>query len=68
MGSLPPEPEGVEELVVETLHYLADARDPPPQAFGPASFAGVAFGRMDDVRPVDFEPSEVVFGSFEALE
>jgi hypothetical protein len=67
MGSLPPEAEGVEELVIGVLHDLADACDPPPQAFGPASLAGVAFGRMDDLCPVTFEPPSVVLGSLEAL-
>jgi hypothetical protein len=67
MGALPPEAEGVEELVIGVLQDLADARDPPPQAFGPASLAGVAFGRMDGVCPVTFEPPEVVLGALEAL-
>src|SRR5918995_6996009 len=67
MGPLPPEAEGVEQLLVDALHDLADARDPPPQTFGPASLAGVAFGRMDDVRSVTLEPPEVVFSALEAL-
>jgi ketosteroid isomerase-like protein len=32
----PPEPEGVEELVVDTLDDLAYSGHPSPQAFGPA--------------------------------
>src|ERR687897_1486767 len=67
MGSLPPQPESVEQLVIGVLHYLADARDPPPQAFGPALLAGVAFRRMDNVCPVTFEPPEAVLCAFETL-
>ena len=43
MGPLPPQTEGVEELVVDALHDLAYASDPPPQALGPY-LQGVAFG------------------------
>src|SRR5215218_9550284 len=67
MGSLPPQAEGVEELVIGVLHDLADACDPPPQAFGPASLARVACGRMDDVCSVTFEPPSMVLGALEAL-
>src|SRR5215208_4998260 len=66
MGPLPPEAEGVEQLLVDALHNLADTSHPPPQRFGPASLAGVAFGRMDDVCPVTFEPPEVVFSALKA--
>ena len=31
MGTLPPQAEGVEQLVVDALHYLADRGHPPPQ-------------------------------------
>src|SRR5687767_7675641 len=67
MGALPPQAEGVEELVIGVLYDLADACDPPPQAFGPASLAGVAFGRMDDVCPVTFEPPPMVLGALKAF-
>src|SRR5215218_172199 len=67
MGSLPPQPESVEQLLIGVLHYLADACDPPPQAFGPALLAGVAFRRMDNMCPEAFEPPEVVFSSLKAL-
>ena len=67
MGSLPPESEGVEEFVIDRLYDLADTGHPPPQAFGPASLAGVAFGWMDDSCSVAFEPPEVVLGPLKAL-
>jgi hypothetical protein len=67
MGPLSPKPEGVEELVVVALHYLVDASNPPPQAFGPASLAGVAFGRMDYMCSVTLEPPEMIFSALEAL-
>jgi hypothetical protein len=66
VGSLLPQAEGVEELVVDALHDLADAGDPPPQALGP-HVAGVALGRAGEPRSVAIEPPEVVFGSLEAL-
>src|SRR5215208_6065829 len=53
---LPPEAEGVEEFVVDALHDLADGSYPSPQALGPAPLAAVAFRRMDDARPVAFQP------------
>jgi hypothetical protein len=67
---LPPEAEGVEELVVDTLDDLRYSRQPSPQTLGPASLAGVAgfAGRMDDVHPVVFEPPPMVLFSLEALE
>ena len=68
MGPLPPQAEGIEELLVDALDDLANARYPPPQALGPASLARVAFGRMDEVCPVTLEPPEVVFGALKALE
>src|SRR5215210_454665 len=66
MGTLPPQAEGVEQLVVGALHDLADGGHPPPEALGPGLFR-VPFGRMDDSSPVVMEPLEVVFGAFEAL-
>jgi hypothetical protein len=66
MGPLPPEAEGVEELVVDTLHNLTYSGHPPSQALGPG-LAAVAFGRMDDGCPVALLPAAVVLGSFKAL-
>jgi hypothetical protein len=66
MGALPPETEGIEELVVSALHDLADRGHPPSEWLGPSLF-GVSFGRMDDSSSVVVEPLEVVFGAFEAL-
>ncbi len=67
MGPLPPQTEGVEELVVDALDDLADGGYPPPQALWPASLAGVAFGWTDKPRPVALKPPEVDFGLLEAL-
>ena len=39
--ALPPEAESVEQLLVDTLHDLADGGNPPPQALGPG-FTAVA--------------------------
>src|SRR5215217_3931834 len=64
---LPPEAEGVEEFVVDALHDLADGSYPPPQALGPAPLAAVAFRRMDDARPVAFQPAPMVFFALKAL-
>jgi hypothetical protein len=68
MGTLPPQPEGVEQFVVDTLHDLRYPGDPPPQALGPASLFGVALGRMDYLRSVVIEPAAMVFSTFEAFE
>src|SRR5215212_1098264 len=67
MGPLPPQTEDVEELVIDRLHDLADSGHPPPQALGPAPLAGVAFGWMDDLCSVAFEPPGVVLGPLETL-
>jgi hypothetical protein len=67
MGSLSPEAEGVEELVLGTLHDLADASNPPPQAPGPG-LAAVAFGRMDEPYSVAIAPPAVVLSTLKALE
>jgi hypothetical protein len=67
MGTLPPQTESIEELLVSALHDLADGGHQPPQALGPGLFR-VSFGRMDDSSPVALEPPEVVFGAFQALE
>jgi hypothetical protein len=67
VGSLPVEPEGVEQLLVDCLHYLTDAGQPPPESLGPG-FAAVALGRVDDSRPVAFQPAPVVLFALEALE
>jgi hypothetical protein len=67
VGSLLPEPEGVEQLVVDRLHDLTDAGDPPPQALGPGLLR-VALGRMDDLRAIAFEPAPMVLFSLKAFE
>src|SRR5215210_7287005 len=67
MGSLSPQAESVEQLIVDALYDLADCGYPPPQAFGPASFAGVALGGMDDISTVALQPAPVVFFALEAL-
>src|SRR5918994_2995953 len=51
MGPLPPEAEGIEELVVDRLHDLAYSSYPSSQALGPVPLAGVALGRVDDAHP-----------------
>src|SRR5215213_476159 len=66
MGTLPPQAEGVEELVVDRLYDLTYPGDPPPQRLGPGLF-GVALGWMDQLRPVALEPAAMVFGALEAL-
>src|SRR5215204_1546646 len=67
MGPLPPEAEGVEQLVVDALHNLAYCGHPASQALGPASLARVSFGRMDDGCSVALLPAAVVLGSLKAL-
>jgi hypothetical protein len=67
VGPFPPEAEGVEQLVVDRFHDLADGGDPPPQVFGPASLSGVALGRMDEARSVVFEPAPMVLDALETL-
>src|SRR5215207_4494323 len=67
VGPLPPQAEGVKQLVVDCLYDLADAGDPPPQALGPASLLGVAFGRMDDLGSVALEPTPMVLFSLETF-
>src|SRR3712207_6007722 len=66
VGSLPPEPKGVEEFVVDALDDLAYSGHPPPQALGPG-FAAVALGRVDDACPVALQPAPMVFFAFKAL-
>src|SRR5215207_7422066 len=67
MGALPPEDEGVEKLIVDTLDDLTYFSHPPPQTLGPGLLASVAFRRMDDVRPVLIEPPPVVLGTLKAF-
>ena len=67
MRPLSPEAKGVEQFVIDALYDLADCGYPLPQAFGPASLAGVALGRMDDICTVALEPAPVVFFALEAL-
>jgi hypothetical protein len=66
VGALPPQTEGVEELIVDTLYDLTDAGDPSPQSFRPR-LSAVAFRRMDYQRPVALLPATVVLGTLETL-
>ena len=66
LRSLPPESEGVEQLVVDALHNLANASDPLPESFGPG-LAAVALGRVDDLCPVALKPPPMVLGALETL-
>jgi hypothetical protein len=65
--TLPPEAEGVEELVINRLDDLRYPGNPPPKTLGPASLFGVALGRMDYLCPVVIEPAAMVFGAFKAF-
>jgi hypothetical protein len=65
--SLPPEAQGVEELLVDAFYDLADGGHPSPQLLGPAPLAAVALGRADDTHPVEIEPTPMVFFTLEAL-
>src|SRR5215203_6430927 len=67
MGPLPPEAEGIEELVVDRLDDLAYSSHPSSQALGPVPLAGVALGRVDDACPVAFQPASMVFLALKAL-
>src|SRR5215217_34297 len=67
MGPLPPEAEGIEELVVDRLDDLAYSSYPSFQALGPVPLAGVALGRVDDAHPVAFQPASMVFFALKAL-
>jgi hypothetical protein len=67
VGTLPPQTEGMEELLVGALHdLLADRGHPSSESLGPG-LSRVSFGRMDDSSPIVVEPLELVFGAFEAL-
>jgi hypothetical protein len=66
MGPLPPEAKAVEELVLDALDDLAYCGHLSSQAFGPG-FAAIALGRVDDVHPVEIEPTPVVLFTFKAL-
>src|SRR5215210_8457598 len=66
VGLLPVKTEGVEQLVINRLDDLMDAGQPPPELLGPG-FAGVALGRVDDVRPVAFQPAPMVLFALKAL-
>src|SRR5215216_5947566 len=68
VGSLSPEAESVEQLIVDAFDDLAESGHPSPQAFGPASFLGVALGWMDHLSAVALQPAPMVFGALEALE
>jgi hypothetical protein len=67
MGSLPPQAEGIVELVVDCLYDLAYSSHPSSQALGPVPFAGVALGRVDDACPIAFQPASMVFFALKAL-
>src|SRR5215211_5228048 len=67
MGPLPPEAEGIEELLVDRLDDLAYSSYPSSQALGPVPLAGVALGRVDDAHPVAFQPASMVFFALKAL-
>jgi hypothetical protein len=67
VGTLSPEAEGIEELVIDRLDDLTDGGYPPPQTLAPGPF-GVALGRMDHLRSVALQPAPVVLYSLEALE
>jgi len=56
VGALSPEAEHIEQLVVDTVEDLADPCYPLPEPLG-TGFAGVAFGRMDELRSVFFKPA-----------
>jgi hypothetical protein len=66
MGTLPPQTEGIEELVVDRLHDLTEGSHPLPQTLGPGHF-GVALGRMDDLSSVALQPTPVVFSSLKVF-
>ena len=68
MRTLPPQAEGVEELLENRLDDLRHPGNPPPQTLGPASLFGVALGRVNDLRPVAFEPTPMILGAFETFE
>src|SRR5215216_3931828 len=67
MGTLPPQTEGIEELLVDSLHDLTEGSHPLPQTLGPASLLGVALGRMEDFSSVALQPTPVVFSSLKAF-
>jgi hypothetical protein len=67
VGALPPQTEGVEELVLDRLHDLTDAGDPSPEPLRPRLAAVTFIRRMDHPRPVALLPAEVVLGAFETL-
>jgi hypothetical protein len=66
VGTLPPQTEGIEELVVDRLYDLTEGSHPLPQTLGPGLFR-VALGRMDDLGSVALQPTPVVFSSLEAF-
>src|SRR5215210_5682458 len=66
VGPLPPQAEGVKQLVVDRLYDLTNAGDPSPQALGPG-LLGVALGRMDDLGSVAFQPTPMIVFSLEAF-
>ena len=69
VGTLSPEAEGIEELVVDRLDNLAYSRHPSSRALGPVPLAGVAgfAGRVGDARPIAFQPASMIFFALKAL-
>jgi hypothetical protein len=67
VGTLSPEAEGIEELVIDRLDDLTDGGYPPPKTLAPGPF-GVALGWMDNLRSIALQPAPVVLYSLEALE
>jgi hypothetical protein len=67
MEPLPVKAEGIQELVVNAFHDLAEACHTSSESLGPASLAAVAFGQMYKQCSVSFEPAPMVFGALETL-
>jgi hypothetical protein len=66
VGTLLPEAEGVEELVIDRLDDLTYPSNPSPQTLGPG-LLGVSLGRVNNLRPVAFEPTLMVLGALETF-
>ena len=66
MGPFPIQAEGMMELVIDRLHYLADASEPAPQRLGPRRLP-VPLGWADDLGPVGRPPRPMVGLALKAL-
>jgi hypothetical protein len=66
MRTIPPQAEGVEQLIVDAFDDLADCGYPPPEPLGPVLF-GVSFRRVNNLRAVAFEPTLMVLFTLKAL-